>query len=266
VFRQGGWRQRIENIAQIFREKGATSAEKAITTQELGLSFRFEVAMRGRLGRSGIFVQVAEKGYYLDESRLQVLVRRPRASLYSGAASRKKKPIVDFDCVALFKAMDTKRISQGLSWPQVADEIWKMSSDLNDRRHDHPISPSTIIGMSKRGDTSCQHALFFLRWLGSSPESFLTESEAKLRTKVSLAKASSDERLRWDLHELYEEVNVRRQELQMTWPQLARVLHCTPSQLTVLRIVRFAIGMNLAMRIVQWLDRPAADFIYRAHW
>ena len=29
---------------------------------------------------------------------------------------------------------------------------------------------------------------------------------------------------------------------------------------------RYAIGMGLAMRIVQWLDRPAADFIYAAGW
>jgi hypothetical protein len=119
--------------------------------------------------------------------------------------------------------------------------------------------------MSKRGDTSSQHALFFLRWLGCFPESFLNGSDAERRTKTSLPKASSDERLGWDLHQLYEAVNVRRQELQMTWPELASVLHCTPSQI-VLLTVRFAIGMNLAMRIVHWLERPADDFIYRAQW
>jgi hypothetical protein len=29
---------------------------------------------------------------------------------------------------------------------------------------------------------------------------------------------------------------------------------------------RFATGMDLAMRIVQWLGRPAADFVYAATW
>jgi hypothetical protein len=29
---------------------------------------------------------------------------------------------------------------------------------------------------------------------------------------------------------------------------------------------RFATGMDLAMRIVQWLSRPAADFVYLARW
>jgi hypothetical protein len=41
---------------------------------------------------------------------------------------------------------------------------------------------------------------------------------------------------------------------------------CTPSQLTGLRTAKFATGMNVAMRIVQWLDRPAADFVYAAQW
>jgi hypothetical protein len=37
-------------------------------------------------------------------------------------------------------------------------------------------------------------------------------------------------------------------------------------QVDCLRTVRFAICMNLATRIVQWLERPASDFIYRAQW
>jgi hypothetical protein len=44
------------------------------------------------------------------------------------------------------------------------------------------------------------------------------------------------------------------------------VLDCTPSQLTGLRTARFATNMNLAMAIVQWLDRPAADFVYATGW
>jgi len=269
AIRRNGWRQRVEHVLQKFLEKGATSSEKALTTKQLDLSDRFEAVMRGRLGRSGIFVQLADNRYYLDESRLQeLLVRQPQVSMdQRGEKTQKEsKEIVDFDSIALFEAMNAKRISERLSWREVTDEIWKLSSDLNDRRHDHPISPSTITGISKRGDTSCQHALFFLRWLRRSPESFLSDSKANRGKETSLPKAGSNERLRWNLHKLYEAVNLRRQELQMTWPELARIMHCTPSQLTVLRTVRFAISMNLAMRLVQWLDRPASDFIYRAQW
>jgi transcriptional regulator with XRE-family HTH domain len=55
----------------------------------------------------------------------------------------------------------------------------------------------------------------------------------------------------------------RRQE-DLTWRQLAELLECTPSQLTGLRTARFATGMDLAMRIAQWLGRPAAGFVYPA--
>lgn len=40
----------------------------------------------------------------------------------------------------------------------------------------------------------------------------------------------------------------------------------SPATLTGLRTARFAISMRLAMRIAQWLERPAADFIYAARW
>lgn len=266
--RQYEWRQRIERIAQRFLDNGATSQENAATTHALGLSSKFEVAMGRRLGRLGIFVKVEDHKYYLDASRLQELVRRPEARPEYGAASNwEERSILDFDGHALFEAMNARRISEGLSWPQVADEIWKLSSGLNNRRHDHPISPSTITSMSKRGNTSCQHALFFLRWLGRSPESFLADGRPKPgKGEQSLPRATSEERLRWDLRRLYEVVNARRQELKMTWPEVAAVIHCTPAQLIGLRTVRFAIGMNLTMKIVQWLERPAADFIYRAQW
>ncbi len=58
-----------------FKENGATSPEKALTVQELGLPPRFEEAMHRRLGRSGIFVEVNGK-YYLQEQRLKEIQER----------------------------------------------------------------------------------------------------------------------------------------------------------------------------------------------
>jgi len=46
-----------------------------MTAQELGLPPRFEVAMKRRLGATGIFVGVSGK-YYLDEARLQQIEQR----------------------------------------------------------------------------------------------------------------------------------------------------------------------------------------------
>lgn len=59
-------------MAQRFRERGATSPERAMTVQELGLPPRFEEAMKRRLGRTGIFVDTGGK-YYLNEARLSEL-------------------------------------------------------------------------------------------------------------------------------------------------------------------------------------------------
>jgi hypothetical protein len=67
-------REQIERwfsgIVEKFRQKGAVSPDKAMTVDELGLPPRFEQAMKRRLGRLGVFVEVNGK-YYLSEERLK---------------------------------------------------------------------------------------------------------------------------------------------------------------------------------------------------
>ena len=169
-----------------------------------------------------------------------------------------------FDAGALYLALDARRSELGLSWKGVADQIWELSSDLNDRRRDHPISPSTLTGMVKKPRTSCQHALFMLRWLGRAPESFL--------------RGASGDGARFALPgqprpsaPLVSQAALRRHGRQtppggVDLPALAVLLGCSANQLTALRTAKFATGMDLAMRIVQWLDRPAAEFVYLATW
>ena len=77
-----GMRQRLQGLIEKFRQKGATSPEKAMTIQELGLPPRFEEAMHRRLGRSGIFVEINGK-YYLNEERLKQ-VEEQRTKMGSG--------------------------------------------------------------------------------------------------------------------------------------------------------------------------------------
>jgi hypothetical protein len=79
----GQWRERIESIAQKFREKGATSPESAMTAQELGLPPRFEEAMKRRLGQTGIFVDVGGR-YYLNEERLATVEQRGQGMARGG--------------------------------------------------------------------------------------------------------------------------------------------------------------------------------------
>jgi hypothetical protein len=81
MFRQpGGWRDRIEAMAQRFREKGATSPERAMSAQELGLPPRFEEAMKRRLGQTGIFVEAGGK-YYLNEARFKEASERQQGRM-----------------------------------------------------------------------------------------------------------------------------------------------------------------------------------------
>jgi hypothetical protein len=171
----------------------------------------------------------------------------------------------DFDIAALFDALDAQRRDCALSWQGVARELWSQSATLNALRNDHPISASTITGMAKRGDTTCQHALFMLRWLGREPESFVPGATAGPKSNA-LPVAGPDKRLRWDLEKLYNALDAQRGERGLSWPQLARELRCTASQLSGIKRARFAISMVLAMRIVGWLDRPSRDFIYAAYW
>jgi hypothetical protein len=73
-------------------------------------------------------------------------------------------------------------------------------------------------------------------------------------------------RLRWNLTMLYDALNARRQERALRWSEAARELRCSESQLTGIKTAKYAIGLTLAMRITQWLERPAADFVYAADW
>jgi hypothetical protein len=68
-------RKQIGELVAKFREKDATSPEKALIAEEMELSPRFKEAMQRRLGKSGIFVEVNGK-YYLSEQRLEEIQER----------------------------------------------------------------------------------------------------------------------------------------------------------------------------------------------
>src|SRR5262245_4052602 len=167
--------------------------------------------------------------------------------------------VSEFNALGLYAAMEAQRMDRGLSWRQVAAELWEQSDTLNASRRDHPISASTLTGIAKRQDCTCQHALFILRWLGRTPESFLVPPPPA-RDEATLPVVGRDQRLRWDLAALAQTLDARRQERGLTWKALAAELRCSESQVQGLRTIRYAIGMRLAMRIVQWVERPAAAF------
>ncbi|MDQ6934614.1 MAG: hypothetical protein M3130_04920 [Actinomycetota bacterium] len=173
------------------------------------------------------------------------------------------RPLPVFECGALLNALDAQRRDLGLGWYELADELWQQSSDLNAQRSgDHRLCGGAIQRLQERGATSCQYALFMLRWLHRAPEDFLSGPVLDVGD-VRLAEAGTDSRLRWDLNQLHTAPNEQRRQQYRTWTDLAEELDCTPSRLTNLRTARLA-DMDLAMRITQWLRQPAAAFIHLA--
>lgn len=170
-----------------------------------------------------------------------------------------------FDCGSLFSALDAQRRDRGLGWYDLADELWQQSSELNAARTDHPLCGGAVARLQTRGATSCQYALFMLRWLRRAPEDFLAGPVVDVGD-VRLPEAGAASRLRWNLNQLHAVLNEQRRERELTWAELARQeLDCTPNRLTNLRTARFA-DMDLAMRTTQWLGQPAAAFIHPARW
>ncbi len=167
-----------------------------------------------------------------------------------------------FDFAAFFGAVDEARRGRELGWYDLAGELWEQSAQLNAQRDDHPLCGGAVSRLGARGETSCQYALYLLRWLGRAPEEFLAGPVREVGD-VRLPDPGPDSRLRWDLAQLHEALNEERQRQGLTWAQLAEQLGCTPGRLTNLRTARLT-DMSLAMRVTQWLRRPAADFIHPA--
>jgi len=74
-------------LVEKFREKGATSPDRAMTLEELGLPPRFKHLIQGRLGKLGIFVEKDGK-YYLSEERLKQL-KEQRSTMEEAQRARR---------------------------------------------------------------------------------------------------------------------------------------------------------------------------------
>ncbi len=169
-----------------------------------------------------------------------------------------------FDHAAVMAALDRQRIDRGLTWPALAEELHEQSSHLNAQLDGPGMCSGALVRTAKRDFMSCQYAMTLLRWLDSPPEAFLAASAADVG-ECRLPRVGPESRLRWDLPQLYANLNERRRERQLTWAALSDELGRTPARLTNLRTARLA-DMALTMRITQWLSRPAAAFVHPAQW
>jgi len=159
--------------------------------------------------------------------------------------------------------MDELRAQRGLSWRQAVAEI-NAASDPKHFSRNHPIDVATVKRMKERGDCGCHFALGYLAWVDRTPESFLIGA-AKSVPEEPLPAVGPDRRLRWDIPALADAVDQHRTELQLTRRERADLMGCSLSQVN-LRAIRYGTGMSLAMRLAQWLGRPAASFVIAATW
>jgi len=67
--------ERLLEVIDKFRQKGALNPDKALTLEELGLPQEFRELMNRRLGRLDVFVEVNGK-YYMSEERLKEVKER----------------------------------------------------------------------------------------------------------------------------------------------------------------------------------------------
>lgn len=167
-----------------------------------------------------------------------------------------------FDPAAVYAAIEATKAERGLSWAGVAGEMWAEAEALHASQdgQQHPISISTITQLGSGNDTSCQHALVMLRWLGRPPEDFIAQPQPGT-AGVPLPEPGPEFMIRWDLRATYEALNTLRLERKASWEQVSVRLYCSPHQLTGLRTAKYGTRMRLAMRISQALRRPASDFV-----
>jgi hypothetical protein len=105
-------RKWLVEVIQKFCEKGATSPEKAMAVQELGLPPNFERAMKRRLGRSGIFVEVSGKYYFSEERWKQVeAIQVTRGAAYGSRRRVLTLRMVQMVTAVLFVALLLVNIS-----------------------------------------------------------------------------------------------------------------------------------------------------------
>jgi transcriptional regulator with XRE-family HTH domain len=162
-----------------------------------------------------------------------------------------------FDMRAFHAELDKQRRSRGLTWPQLAAEINRPFESTPSI----PISPGTLRDMLKKRSVTSAVVLQVLRWLGRTPESFLSGPTHNASLEEQLPEAGLDHILRLDTRAIYDALQDERQRRGLTWQQVADELPgFTPSMLTNLASGPL-IGFPRAMTLAQWLGCPVATFV-----
>lgn len=167
----------------------------------------------------------------------------------------------DFSLEALYVALDARRRARGLAWSQVTREI-NRDTDCSDK---HRLSRSTITGTRTGTVAEADGVLQMLLRLDRTPESFTSCDQESLAGTARLPDVPPRQVLRFDTKKLYAALDALRIERALSWTQVSGETGLSVSQLGHL-----AKGGRTAfpqvMRLVRWLERPAADFIRAADY
>ena len=176
------------------------------------------------------------------------------------------RPRYEFDMGDLCASLDAARCTRGLSWPELVGEInapFRFVPSI-------PISPSTIRGMGGKASVTSAVVLQVLRWLGRSPESFLAGRSVPAIGVGASAEALPDvgaqRILRFDTKGIHAALDEARGERGLTWKSIASELPGFKHDMLTNLATGPAIGFPRVMRITQWLDRPAAEFMRGYDW
>src|SRR5580698_6841931 len=126
-----------------------------------------------------------------------------------------KDTLCTFDMNTLHAALDAERRARGLSWTELAAEInepFRGTTSL-------PISVSTIRNMHTKRSVTSAVVLQILRWLGRTPESFLSGRSFPSTVSEMLPVAGPSRILRFDTRAMHAALNAERVQRGMTWRQ-----------------------------------------------
>jgi hypothetical protein len=157
----------------------------------------------------------------------------------------------------LYAALDAARRARRFTWTALVAEINKPFEGTPSI----PISVGTVRGIANKRSVNSGVILQILRWLGRTPESFLSGSGAAPLASETLPDPGPARILRFDTREMHSALDAKRLQRGMTWKQVAEELPgFTGSMLTNLAKGPL-IGFPRVMTITQWLGRPAASFV-----
>ena len=161
----------------------------------------------------------------------------------------------EFSLCDLSATLDAERQARGLSWSAVTRQINRSTARVSRRG----VSVSTVAGLRTRAVAEGDGVLQMLRWLNRAPEDFLRLRSVS-RISGFLPPIPKHRVLRFDTKKIYAALDDRRAQRKMTWAQVAKEVGVGASTLTHLRKGSRTYFPHV-MRIMSWLETPAAAFV-----